>query len=181
MRHFAALYALVFLANVAIAQQNVAKDSTAVAENTAVADTLPYIKFPELPAFNILLLDSVTVFNTYNIPKGKPIALLFFDPECHHCKATVRRILKGIDSVSNIQFYLFSSRPDMGLLRKFNKDFHLDDYRNIKVVGRDYEFFFYSFYKTKFVPDLALYDKKKQFVKLFDAGVSVDELFQRTH
>src|ERR1700733_8800364 len=46
-----------------------------------VKDSLaPYQKYPTLPAFNILMMDSVTVFNTYNILEGKPIAIFFFSP-----------------------------------------------------------------------------------------------------
>lgn len=147
-----------------------------------VADTLlPYQKSPTLPVFNILLVDSVTVLNTYNIEKGKPTALMFFDPDCKHCKATTKQLIEKIDSIKNIQFYLLSARHDMSMIRNFYEHYHLADYPNILGVGMDTEFFFFSFYKVKFVPDIALYDENKKLIKLFEGSVEVKDLYELTH
>ena len=162
------------------AQENVEKkDSTS--SISIVKDTLPYLKYPTIPAFNILAIDSVTIFNTYNIPKGQPIALMFFDPDCKHCKATTKLLTENMDSVKNIQFYLFSARHDMSMIREFYNKYHLANYDNIKIVGMDTEFFFFSYYKVKFVPDIALYDGDKKLLKLFEGSVKLSELYELTH
>ena len=46
---------------------------------------VPYLKYPVLPTFDILDLDSNKTFSTYDIPKGRPIILIFFSPDCSHC------------------------------------------------------------------------------------------------
>jgi len=143
-----------------------------------VPDSLPYLKYPALPAFNILLLDSTTVFNTYNIPKGSVSALVFFDPDCKHCKATIKEITDKMDSLKDVQFYIFSARHDISMIKKFYDDYHLARFPNIKAVGMDSEFFFFLFYKTKFVPDIAMYDKSKKLIKLFEGSASVKDLYQ---
>jgi hypothetical protein len=148
----------------------------------ATADTLkPYQKYPTLPAFNIRLMDSVTIFNTYNIPEGKPIALMLFSPDCSHCKRTIKALIKGMDSIENIQFYLVTSFHDYAGIREFYEKHHLSRYDNIKVVGRDYEFFYFSFYKTKFVPDIALYDAHKKLVKLIEGETTASEVYKYIH
>lgn len=144
-------------------------------------DTLPYLKYPTLPAFNIMLPDSSTIFNTYNIPEGKPIIILFFDPDCKHCKAEIKLLLKGMDSLKDVRFYFITSVHDFGKIRGFYDEYKLGDYSNIEAVGRDYEFFFFSYYGIRFVPDLVIYDEHKNLVKFFDGHVSVDDLYKLTH
>ncbi len=146
------------------------------------ADSLrPYQKFPELPAFNILEMDSATIFNTYNIPKGKVTAIVFFDPDCKHCKNTFKRLLASWDSVKNINFYLITPTHSMTNLRNFYAGYHLADYKNIKEAGRDYEFFFFSNYGTKFLPDVVLYDEHKKLIKLIEGEFTATDLYNATH
>jgi len=145
-------------------------------------DSLPaYLKYPKLPAFNILEMDSVTVFNTYNIPAGKPIALMLFSPDCKHCKRTINALLKGIDSIKNVQFYLVTGSHSMTDIRKVYKEHHLEDYKNFQKMGRDYEFFYLSYYGTKFVPDVALYDEHKKLIKLIEGETTATEIYKAIH
>ena len=145
------------------------------------ADSLPYMKSPELPAYNIRLMDSTTVFNTFNIAKGKYIAIFFFDPGCSHCHDITAELTRGMDSLKNIQFYFTTPNPDFTAMRKFASDMHLADYPNIVGIGRDYEFFFIDYYNVNSFPDLALYDENKMIVHLFEGRVTVKDLYEYTH
>lgn len=147
----------------------------------APKDTLLYKKYPDLPAFNIRLMDSFNVFNTYNIPKGRYSLLVLFEPDCKHCQDVTREILRGMDSLSNIDFYWLTPGQSMTRLREFYKEYKMADYANIKAMGRDYEFFFIDYYGIKSYPDFALYDEKKKFVKLFLGRVTPKELWEETH
>lgn len=149
-------------------------------DSSARAEVPPYLKYPTLPAFNVLLSDSSTLFNTYNIPKGKPAVLMLFDPGCSHCQKFAKELTEKMDSLKNLRFYLVTSNQDMPAIRKFAEDYQLAKYPNIEVIGRDYEFFFISYYKVQSVPDLAIYDKNKKLVKLIDTKVTVDELLKHT-
>jgi thiol-disulfide isomerase/thioredoxin len=143
------------------------------------SDTLkPYQKYPTLPAFNILLMDSTNLFNTYNIPYGRPSILICFSPDCKHCKGFFKRLLPGMDSLKNVDFYIVTAYSLVSEIKKFYDEYHLGDYPNIKVVGRDYEFFYHEFYRVKFVPDLALYNGKKKLVKFFEGEASVAEIYE---
>jgi thioredoxin-related protein len=145
-------------------------------------DSLPrYLKYPKLPAFNVLELDSSTIFNTYNIPQGKPIAIVFFDPNCKHCRASTGRLVRGMDSVKNVQFYFVTPIHDLSVSRNFNREFHLGDYKNIKIIGRDYEFFFMTNYGVRSLPDVAIYDAHKKFVKLIEGEFSASEIYKYVH
>ena len=142
---------------------------------------LPYKKFPTLPAFNIRLMDSATIFNTYTIPEGNPIALFFFDPECSHCQAVTKELLKEMDKIKEIQFYMITPVHSASALRKYYNDYHLSDYKNIIMAGRDFEYFFGSYYGIKYVPDLALYDSHKKLIGLFEGAITAKELNKAIH
>ena len=127
-----------------------------------------------LPAFNILLLDSTTMFNTYNIPKGKPVVIMNFMPDCDHCQKLAEKLLKGMDTLKNIRFYLVSPM-ELKDIRRFSEKFDLAKYPNV-VIGKDKDYFGPGFYQIKFVPFLALYDKNKQLIRSFEQTVEVREL-----
>jgi thiol-disulfide isomerase/thioredoxin len=152
--------------------------SAQVADNAPAADTLPYLKYPKLPAFNIMRLDSTTIFNTYYIPTGKPILIMFFDPDCSHCKDFMPTMAKAMDSLKDIRIYMIAATSNMRAIQKFYDTYELGKYKNIEVVGRDYEFFFISYYGVRYIPDFALYDEHKKLIKLFESRITVDELYR---
>jgi len=144
-------------------------------------DNLPYKSNPDLPVFNVLLKDSVTTFNSFNIPKGKPIALMLFSPDCSHCSDAVNELTRGMDSLRNIRFYLMSLSIDMTAIRKFYDDHHLEKYSNIEVVGCDYDFFFLTFFGAMNIPSIALYDSDKKLVHFFDPPFTVGQIFDKAY
>jgi hypothetical protein len=144
-------------------------------------DSLPYRLYPNLPAFNIRTMDSFNVFNTFNIPKGRHALLILFSPDCKHCHDVAIELLKGMDSLSNIDFYWVTPEASMTKVRGFYKDLKMDNYKNIKIMGRDYEFFYIDFYGVNSYPDFALYDENKMFVHLFQGRVIVGDLYGYTH
>ena len=147
-----------------------------------IKDTLaPYQKYPALPAFNVLEMDSVTIFNTYNIPKGRPVALMFFSPDCGHCKRMTNEIIENMDSLKDVDFYMVTPMNSMAETRRFYAEHHLIEYSNIKLVGRDYEFFFGSYYSISVVPDLALYNEQKKLIKLFQGETHVHDIYEALH
>lgn len=144
-------------------------------------DNLPYKSNPDLPVFNILLKDSVTTFNTFNIPKGSPIALMLFSPDCKHCSDAMDDITRGMDSLKNIRFYLMSLSIDMTAIRKFCDDHRLEKYSNIEVVGCDYDFFFLTFFGAMNVPAIALYNSDKKLVHYFNPPFTVSQIFEKAY
>lgn len=150
-------------------------------QKTDTIDTLPYLKYPRLPAFNILLTDSSTIFNTYNIPKGRPVMLMLFDPDCSHCKDEMKALLRGMDSLKDVRIYLVTTVHSISAIKQFYNDFHLADYQQIEAIGRDYEFFFVTYYGAKFVPDIVLYDENKQLIQLYERHATVANLYNSLH
>lgn len=141
--------------------------SSSYAQGNA-ADSLPYIKYPTLPAFKLLMQDSETVFNTYAIPEGKPTLLMFFSPDCDHCQMVTDTLIKHIDELKDVQIYMLTPMS-LTAIKGFYEKMGLKKFKNI-VVAKDYEIFFPRFYKAYYVPFLVAYDRHKKYVKSFEGG-----------
>src|SRR5438034_207081 len=83
-------------------------------------DTAPYLKYRTMPAIQILLQDSTTIFNTYSIPKGTPTVLVFFSPDCEHCQKMIGEIVEKMDSMRQANFIFLTPMP-LSLLRPFSQ------------------------------------------------------------
>jgi len=139
-------------------------------------DSLPYQKYPTLPAFNLLMADSSTIFNTYNVTEGRPTVLFFFAPDCEHCHTIAKGLLGKMDSLKAADFYFFSYVP-LAALSSFAAQYHLADYKNI-TIGKDYQYFFPSFYGATTIPYVVVYDGHKKLVKLYDNGAKATDLIR---
>ena len=144
-------------------------------------DSLPYRLHPTLPEFNILLTDSVSVFNTKDIPTGRPAVIMFFSPDCHHFQDAMKLLLEHMDEFKGVDFYMVSNARNVSSLREFIDKYQIASYPNIKALGQDVDFFFITFYGARYLPDFAVYDRHKKLVKLFESNVTVDDLVKATH
>jgi thiol-disulfide isomerase/thioredoxin len=124
-----------------------------------------------LPAFNLLLLDSVTRFNTSSIPAGEPIVLFYFTPECPFCRAQTEEIVKNMPAFSRTRFYLITLYPFKDV-KDYYKHYGLEKYSNV-TLGLDYNAFFGGYFKADHVPYMAVYNKDKQLKQVFPGKVSV--------
>lgn len=140
----------------------------------SAGDSLPYLQHPELPAFRIQMLDSSTMFNTFNIKAGKKTVLMLFSPDCEHCQHMADSMRNHMEEMQDVQIYMFSFM-DLYQIKHFAAKYKLNRYKNI-TFGKDIDFFFAGFYKLTSVPGIAIYDKKKRFVKLFNGGAKIEDL-----
>jgi thiol-disulfide isomerase/thioredoxin len=123
-----------------------------------------------IPAFNFLLMDSATQFNTTDIASGKPAVLFIFSPHCPYCKAQTEAIIGDIKSLSNINFYLISSFP-FNSIKEYYEHYQLKKYPNI-MVGQDYDSFLGNYFQASGVPYIAIYNKSKNLQEVLMGNVS---------
>ena len=131
-----------------------------------------------LPSFNMLLLDSTTVLKTEQIPKGKPIVLLFFRPDCPHCQEETQNLIDHIDSFRKVRFYLVTTAT-LREIRDFYFDYRLNRYENFTIV-KDQEHGFIHTFRPGTVPYIVIYDGNKKLVKIFNGGAGLDYLLKAT-
>jgi len=113
-----------------------------------------------MPAIKLLGVDSITTFSTSEIAYGKPTILLLLEPACPYCKAQTKSIISKIKSFKDINIYmLFNGRHQR--FKKFNSDFELEKYPNIKA-GIDFEHRFAKHFEVNAVPYMAVYGENKR-------------------
>lgn len=113
-----------------------------------------------LPTFTLLLMDSLSRLNMNSIPKGKPVVLFLFSPNCPYCRAQTNELIANIESFKDVRLYMLSS-ASFGLIQDYYRYYQIAKYSNI-TLGRDYENYFGNYYKAMGVPFIAIYDKDKR-------------------
>ncbi|PSL48363.1 thioredoxin-like protein [Chitinophaga niastensis] len=127
-----------------------------------------------LPSFDMLLPDSSTYFNTNEIPVGKPVVFFYFSPECPYCQAQMKEIIKEINQLKDIQFYVLTPFP-FSEMKIFYEQYQLKKYLNI-TTGIDYKNFFGDYFKTQSVPYIAIYGKDRLFNEAFLGNIDSKQI-----
>ena len=133
----------------------------------------PYLQVPYLPPFNIVLTDS-SVFTKNDLPENKNTVIIYFNTDCDHCKHLIKHITDSINTVPNT-FFVLACFNKMEELTAFEGKFSLKNFENIRA-GRDEKYFLPSFYKVRFTPFTAIYNKKGNLIKAYENGFSMAAL-----
>lgn len=134
-----------------------------------------YKRYPTIPAFELLQLDSATTLTKADLQK-KPLLLMFFSPDCDHCQHQTEDLLKDIDEFKNVQIVLASFQP-MEQIRAFCEKYQLAKHPNIRV-GRDTKYMLPPFFRMFNLPYLALYDRKGNLITTFEGNVKTARLMK---
>jgi cytochrome oxidase Cu insertion factor (SCO1/SenC/PrrC family) len=136
----------------------------------------PYLRFPTVPPFTLLKVDSSTRFTKYDLKKKRPVLLILFNPDCEHCQHETEEILKNIDRFHKVEIVMSTTMP-FNMMKKFYLKYSLDKYDNIHV-GRDYQFFLPSFFMIHNIPYIAMYDKKGNLITTSEGTLPVADILQ---
>jgi thioredoxin-related protein len=134
----------------------------------------PFKKFPTIPPFHLLKLDSTTYLTKEDLKKHRQTIVMFFSPECDHCKHQTESILSNFKKFKDVEIVMATYQP-FDELKEFNTHYHLAKYSNIKL-GRDEKYMLAPFYKIRNLPYLALYDKKGNLITTFEGTTKVDTI-----
>jgi thiol-disulfide isomerase/thioredoxin len=134
----------------------------------------PYKRFPTIPPLRLLKVDSTTYFTKNDLKRNEPVLIILFNPDCDHCKHEIEGILNDIDEFKGIQILLTTMMP-FDLMKSFYEKYDLQKFDNI-VVGRDFQYILPSFYQIRFMPYLAMYDKKGNLLTTFEGTMKIQDL-----
>ena len=147
----------------------------APAQQTAtVTDQAPYLRFPTIPPFHLLKLDSATYLTRDDIRKHRQTMIMFFSPDCDHCKHETESILANFKKFKDIEIVMATYQP-FNELKEFNEHYRIFEHPNIKM-GRDEKFFLAPFSKIRNLPYLALYDKNGNLITTFEGTQKIDTI-----
>jgi thiol-disulfide isomerase/thioredoxin len=126
----------------------------------------PFQRFPTIPPFRLLKLDSSSYLTKEDVKKGRRTIIMFFSPDCEHCKHQTENILADFKDFKDIQIVMATYQP-FEEMKEFNAHYRMFEHPNV-MMGRDEKFFLPPFYKIRNLPYLALYDKKGNLVTTFE-------------
>lgn len=133
-----------------------------------------YFKSPYIPAFNIRKIPDSSSFTNDMLQKGKPVILVFFDPDCDHCQHATKDFTSKIDRFKDVQI-LMVTIYDFTRIKKFYKDYKIADFPNITLT-RDAAFVLPKFYQVSSIPDVYVYDKNGKLIGHYKKDIPVDEI-----
>ena len=138
-------------------------------------DTIPPYQKDSLhiPAFTVLQTDS-SFTNDKKIPGNKPVVIIYFSPECGHCQLTAQEFGEKMKDMRNI-FFVWVSYYPLPEIKEFAKKFNLQQFTNI-IIGRDQNYTIPSYYRVKFTPFMAIYNKEHHLIQTYGQGTEADTL-----
>jgi peroxiredoxin len=130
-----------------------------------------------VPPFKIKLTNGM-VFSASHLAKNKPLILIYFDPDCDHCKILMDQFFKNIYESKNAQIVLVTFKS-LKEVKDFEKNYKTALYKNIKVGIEDPIFYFRYYFKLQILPFTALYDRNGKLVYSWRKETPVNDLLAR--
>ena len=134
----------------------------------------PFLRFPTLPPFHLLKLDSSTYLTKEDVKKNRKTIVMYFSPDCEHCKHEIENFLSEWDKFKDMEIVMATYQP-FSEMKEFNEHYKIYQHPNI-LIGRDEKYFLPPFYKIHNLPYLALYDKKGNLVTTFEGTQKVETI-----
>jgi len=130
-----------------------------------------------IPPFKMTLSNS-KIFNAVDLPKGKPLVLIYFDPDCDHCQKLMTELFKKINSFKKVEMVLVTFKS-VTEVSAFEKKYSTSKYPNMRVGTEGTLFYLRNYYKLVKMPFTALYDSKGNYNYSYMDETSVDDLIKR--
>jgi thioredoxin-related protein len=145
------------------------------ATDTANASA-PFMRYPTVPPFRLLKLDSTTYLTKDDLHKNRKTLVMYFSPDCEHCKHQTEAILADFKDFRDIEIVMATYQP-FSEMKEFNEHYKIYEHPNI-LIGRDEQFRLPPFYKIKSLPYLALYDRKGNLITTFEGTQKTEDLIK---
>lgn len=125
-------------------------------------------------------LTNKTFFSAKDLKKNAPAMLVYFSPTCDHCQAFTRHMLEKKDAFKNVQIVMVTHLP-VADIKKFEGEFELLKYPNIKTGTEGNAFLVPRFYDIRTFPFVALYNKKGLLQATYRQEPSVEAIIKELH
>lgn len=167
MKKILLILSLVIAAGCTDAQKTNKKIAAAIAAPVTAQpqpDTTHKVK-PIAP-YRIMTTDSVFV-TPANLPKGKPVMIVYFSPDCSHCQRMMYELKPKLKQLSHIQVVMitWSANYDIRAIREFKRDYGLKTQPNFTIGSEGYTRLVQNYYNVQTTPFIAFYDSKGKFFK----------------
>ncbi|HEV8506011.1 MAG TPA: redoxin domain-containing protein [Chitinophagaceae bacterium] len=130
-----------------------------------------------LPPFKMFRSDK-TIFSAAELPKTKPVILIYFDPDCDHCQKLMKELFQKIDAFKSAEIIMVTFKPIEEVVA-FEKQNNIQRHTNIVVGTEGTTFYVRNYYGLVTMPFTALYDKNGNLKYSYRKETFVDDLLKR--
>ena len=125
-----------------------------------------------------MTLSNNKILNAADLPKGKPLVLIYFDPDCDHCQKLMTELFKKINSFKKVEMVLITFKS-VTEVAAFEKKYTTSKYANMRVGTEGTFFYLKNYYKLEKMPFTALYDSKGNYSYSYRDETPMDDLIKR--
>ncbi|HET9825570.1 MAG TPA: redoxin domain-containing protein [Chitinophagaceae bacterium] len=130
-----------------------------------------------LPPFKMYLSNN-TVFSVTQLPRNKPVVVIYFDPDCDHCQKLMNGIFKKINSFKKTEMIMVTFKS-IAEVAAFEKRYKTARYSNLRVGPEGTSYQLRDYYQLVKIPFTALYGKNQKLSYSYGQDASVDEIVKR--
>ncbi|MDB5123290.1 MAG: thiol-disulfide oxidoreductase [Mucilaginibacter sp.] len=144
----------------------------------ACSNAQTYAPPPAIPPYRILTTDSVYV-TPANLKKHKPVMIIYFAPDCSHCRHLMEEMKPKMKEFRNIQVVMVTfvnPEAQFRAIKDFYKDFQLKKYPNFTVGTEGYTYLVQRYYMVKTTPYIAIYDKNFKMTQGYEKPPAIEQL-----
>lgn len=124
--------------------------------------------------FNVVGHDE-KLYYSRDIPFGKPVVLVLFNPSCGHCAEVAQEIKAHINQFLDVQFVFITGLNLLGELKTFAESTGIHDQKNI-IVSADNSDVTKEIFEYKGIPQIMVYNKDHFLQRTFYKEVDTDSL-----
>ena len=128
----------------------------------------------DLPNFKAQMTDG-TVLEKSSMHFDKPLVFVYFSPDCEHCQLFTKDLVKNINSFKGSNILMLSFMP-IETVKKYQTDYKLEAYSNIKLGTEIPIFTFRNYYRLQQTPFIGLFNKKGKLVKSYKISPPIEDL-----
>ena len=130
----------------------------------------------KIPPFRMVLSNG-SFFSAENLQKNKPLVLIYFAPDCDHCKMLMKDFFRRVTDFSKAQVVMITYR-ELKEVAQFINEYGLTNYPNITVGTEVPTYFMRYHYNLTNTPFTALFDKKGEMVCSYRQVTAVEGLVE---
>lgn len=125
-----------------------------------------------------ITLASGQYFNATQLPKGKPVLLIYFDPECDHCHTLMNAFFKRPADFSTAEVLMVTFKP-LPEVQAFAQAYQTHKFSNIKVGTEGTTYFLRNAYRIQNLPFVVLYNKTGKLIAGHQKEIPLNALYEK--
>ncbi|WP_158557113.1 peroxiredoxin family protein [Mucilaginibacter conchicola] len=114
-----------------------------------------------------------------DLPKNKPVILIYFAPDCPHCQKLIRDMKPDMDKFKKFEIVMITF-TDIRMVKTFESDYGLTKYPNFILGTEGYTYTVQRYYQLKHTPYVAIYGKNGKLLKAFENQPEVKDILAVT-